>query len=107
MDNLEKDLKSMNNLEEDFKKFLTIKNNLLKEGHTMNEEYVSVSIAPYCLANLLLALHNSNIKRITITQEDNELVVRIPVKHLNDIVYNIKEPSCKCGIKEGVNNEKD
>lgn len=51
------------------------------------EEYISFTIAPYCLVTLLLALDNNGIKRFYITQEDDDLMVRIPKEHLHKIVY--------------------
>lgn len=64
-----------------------------------NEEYVTFSIAPYCLAKLLLALHNSKINNYAITQEDNNLVVRIAIEELERIVYPINKNPQDYGCK--------
>jgi hypothetical protein len=61
-------------------------------------EYITFSIAPYCLANLLLAFYNSKINDFAITQEDNNLVVSVSVEELRRVVYPIKNNNC-CNCK--------
>lgn len=58
---------------------------------TKEETYVTFGIAPYCLAKLLLAMHQQNIYDFWLTQIDDNLFVRIPVSHLEKIVYHIKD----------------
>lgn len=53
----------------------------------VEREYVSFTITPYCLPTLLLAMDNNGIKSFAITQSDNDLMVRIPKNHLENIVY--------------------
>ncbi len=53
------------------------------------EEYITFGIAPYCLAKLLLALHQQEICNFWITQCDDNLYVRIPKSHLEKIVYGV------------------
>jgi len=55
------------------------------------EEYITFGIAPYCLAKLLLALHQQKIYDFWITQSDDDLYVRIPKSHLEKIVYSIEK----------------
>ena len=63
-------------------------------------EFVRFSISSYCLANLLLAFHNSKINNFAITQEDNNLVVSVSVEELRRVVYPInKNPQEYCGCK--------
>jgi hypothetical protein len=62
-------------------------------------EYITFSIAPYCLAKLLLALHSSKINNFAITQEDNNLVVSVSVEELERIVYPINRNPQDCGCK--------
>ena len=65
------------------------------------KNYISIKIAPYCIKKLLLALSNEGINKITITQEDNDLIVRIDTDDLKD--YTIKKS--ENGIKE-LNDER-
>ena len=56
-----------------------------------NKEYIDFGIAPYALPMILLALYNSKVYNFFITQEDNDLHIRIDKDYLFKVVYNIKE----------------
>ena len=54
------------------------------------KEYIDFGIAPYALPMILLALHNAGIEQYFITQEDNDLHIRINADYLFDNVYHVK-----------------
>lgn len=53
----------------------------------MDDKFIDFSIAPYCLAQLLLALYNSGLRDFAITLEDNDLHVRINKRLVENVVY--------------------
>ena len=63
----------------------------------MEKEIVTFCVTPYALANVLLALHNNNVKEIYITKCDNDLYIRIPKERIERAIYPIKENICECG----------
>ena len=67
------------------------------------KEYIDFGITPYALPMILLALHNAGIYQYFITQEDNDLHIRIEKDYLFKKVYHIKDKLEEC---EGVNNDK-
>lgn len=75
-----------------------------KESKNTKEEIVDFVVAPYALADVLLALHNDGVKEIYVTKSDNDIIVRIPKERLEKSVYHIKEnginESCCNGIKK-------
>lgn len=62
----------------------------------MEEEIVDFVIAPYALADVILALHNSGVREIYVTMNDDDIVIRIPKDKLEKAVYDIKD--------SGINN---
>lgn len=75
-----------------------------KENKNREEEIVDFVVAPYALADVLLALHNDEVKEIYVTKSDNDIIIRIPKERLEKSVYHIKEnsinESCCDGIKK-------
>lgn len=63
----------------------------------MEKEIVTFCVTPYALADVLLALHNNNVKEIYVTKCDNDLYIRIPKERIERAVYPIKENICECG----------
>lgn len=57
----------------------------------MEKEIITFCVTPYALADVLLALHNNNVKEIYITKCDNDLYIRIPKERVERAVYPIKE----------------
>ena len=51
----------------------------------MNKEYVDFEIAPYSIVKVLLMLYRAKIYQYSITQEDNNLHIRISVEYLEKI----------------------
>jgi len=69
----------------------------------MEKEIVTFCVAPYALADTLLALHNNGVKEIYLTKCDNDLYVRIPKERLERAVYPIKENiinECNCNKED-------
>ncbi len=64
------------------------------------EEIISFKITPYSLANILLALNISGINDFAITKEDDDLVIRIKRKTLENAVYKTTK-SLDCDLKKG------
>lgn len=64
------------------------------------EEIISFKIAPYSLANILLALNISGINDFAITKEDDDLVIRIRRKTLENAVY-VSAKSKNWDLKKG------
>lgn len=62
-----------------------------KESKNTKEEIVDFVVAPYALADVLLALHNDGVKEIYVTKSDNDIIVRISKERLEKSVYHIKE----------------
>lgn len=61
-----------------------------KEYHKDNE-YIDFMVTSYALCDILVALHNSNVKEFAVTKEDNDLHIRIDAEYLKSIVYKIKK----------------
>lgn len=55
-----------------------------------SKEYIDFGITPYALPMVLLALHNQEIYEYFITQEDNDLHIRIEKDYLFKKVYHVK-----------------
>ena len=51
------------------------------------DSYIDFKVASYCLPKLFLALDSSGIKEFAITQEDNDLHIRISKNLLVKLVY--------------------
>ena len=66
-------------------------------------DYIRFNVATYALPLVLCALNNSGVDRITITQEDNRLVISIDADYLENICYGRKVNDIEC---DGVNNDK-
>ena len=62
-----------------------------KGNKNMEEEIVDFIVAPYALADVLLALHNSGVREIYVTMSDDDIVIRIPKDRLEKAVYDIKD----------------
>lgn len=48
----------------------------------MDDEFIDIGVAPYALADTILALHNAHVQNIHITKEDGQLHIRINKKYL-------------------------
>ena len=62
--------------------------------------YIDFGIAPYALPMILLALHNAGIYQYFITQEDNDLHIRIEKDYLFKKVYLVKDKAEELGVCE-------
>ena len=62
------------------------------------KEYIDFGITPYALPMILLALHNAGIYQYFITQEDNDLHIRIEKDYLFKKVYHTKNESEECEL---------
>jgi len=73
----------------------------------MNEkEYIDFGIAPYALPMILLTLHNAGIYQYFITQEDNDLHIRIDKDYLFRTVYPVKNKLEECELGVSAENDK-
>jgi hypothetical protein len=63
-----------------------------------NKEYIDFGIAPYALPSILLALHNAKVYQFFVTQEDNDLHIRIDKDYLFRTVYPIKDDPQEIGV---------
>ena len=54
---------------------------------------INVKVAPYALLDVLRALYNSDVKEVTITKEDNDLVLVV------DTSRNFNNNGCGCTIE--------
>lgn len=63
-----------------------------------DKEYIDFGITPYALPMILLVLDNEGIKQYFITQEDNDLHIRIDKDYLFKNVYHIKDKPEELGV---------
>lgn len=56
----------------------------------MEKEFITLVVAPYALPKLLLALYNKGIKRVTVTQEDNDLEIVISKEDLKPKKFDVE-----------------
>ena len=64
------------------------------------ETYIDFMVSDYSLPRVLYALDNNGVKDYAVTLEDDDLHIRIPKSHLQNVIYpKIKsEDSCCCGV---------
>ena len=68
----------------------------------MNKEYVNLKVASYALCDFLYALLDNGVYAddISLTKEDNYLVIRLPKESLFSVRYKkenyIKDCNCVC-----------
>ena len=55
-----------------------------------DKEYVSITVANYALVEVISALSSGGIREYAITQEDNDLVLRISVDKLSQLKIKTK-----------------
>lgn len=63
------------------------------KGKSLEDKFISFTVAPYCLPKLLLALYQNNIFDFSMTKQNNDLCVSVSVDNLERLVYprNIKQ----------------
>lgn len=62
------------------------------EEHKMKDkEYIDFMVIPYALPKVLLALNDEGVKDITVTQQDNDLHIRLDKDDVEEVVYNLKK----------------
>lgn len=66
----------------------------------MEKEFITLVVAPYALPKLLLALYNEGIKRVSVTQEDDNLEVRISKEDLESKKF-VAENCCDAPFQYG------
>lgn len=58
----------------------------------VNNNKIRVKVAPYALLDVLRALYNSDVKEVTITKEDGDLILVV------DTSRTFKKSDCSCTI---------
>lgn len=61
------------------------------DGYLNSKQYIDFSVTPYALPRVLLALFNEGIKDINVTQEDNDLHIRLDADYVKEIIYKLKK----------------
>lgn len=58
-----------------------------------DNRFIKIKTAPYALPKLLYALYTNGVMEVTMTKEDDELVLTIPMSTLEELVYPRKKDS--------------
>lgn len=53
----------------------------------MKNDIIDFAIAPYALADILLALNTCGVKNFAVTKEDGGLHIRVERRELSEVVY--------------------
>lgn len=62
-----------------------------EEYKMKDKEYIDFMVIPYALPKVLLALNDEGVKDITVTQQDNDLHIRLDKDDVEEVVYNLKK----------------
>ena len=68
-----------------------------------SNDYIRFAVSTYALPLVIFALYRNEVKKFSITQEDNRLIISIDAEYLENICYGRKVNDIEC---DGVNNEK-
>ena len=71
-----------------------------------SKEYIDFGITPHALPMIVLALHNAEIYEYFITQEDNDLHIRIDKDYLFRKVYHTKNRLEEVNLGGSADNDK-